>query len=403
MKQLASVIVIVLITIAAILIAWQLRTIVFLFLFSVLIAATVRGPTDHLIRRQWPRWAALTIVYSVVFLILIGLTVMVIIPLANEAESLVTTLVRNYEIGYGIVQSDRFAANRFATRLPSAELVSQFLLGDQENNLASHLLAFGQTFAWWMGQIFLALVVSVYWSADEWHFERLWLSLLPPAQRMRMRDLWRTMELGVGAYLRSEVMQSIVAGAFFTLAFALFGFDHPFTMATIGALFWFIPVAGALLAVLSIGALALLNGTWLTMTIAVLLTIAIYSFLEFFVEPRLYDRSDYGTLPVLVTMMIMVELYGLIGLIMAPPVALALQMAFDEWVHTPNETTDAKTLRLRDIAEQFKALQRTLTNHESSSPYIVNITERLEELLQETAEAEKISARKLRMQWTPKP
>ena len=135
MKQLATVIVTVLVTIAAILIIWQLRSIVFLFLFSLLIAATVRSPIDHLVRNRWPRWAALTLVYTVLLLGLSGLAVLVSLPLAGESEAIAETMAQQYEVGYGFVQTDRFSDYRIISRLPSADIVTGFLLGDQESEL----------------------------------------------------------------------------------------------------------------------------------------------------------------------------------------------------------------------------------------------------------------------------
>lgn len=389
MKQLASVIITVLMTIAAILIVWQLRTIVFLFLFSILVAATVRYPIEQLIKWRWPRWAALTLAYTVLFALLFGLAIIISIPLAAEAESLATTIANKYEIGYGFIQSDGIVSSRFTDRLPTAELMSQFLLGDQESNFASHFFVVTQNFLWWLSEIFLALVISVYWSADEWHFERLWLSLLPPQQRARMRELWRKVEYNVGAYLRSEIAQSVLAGAILTVGFWLLDAPYPFTMATLGALAWFIPVAGALLGIPLIALFVLLNSTWVNALIFVLFTIAIYSILEFLIEPRLYDRSNHSTLPVFVTMMVMVELYGLIGLIMAPPLTLALQLGFEKWGDIEKKPELEKEVALQDIADQLSALQGTVAIQETSPSYVVNMTKRLQELFYKTTETEK--------------
>jgi len=387
-KQLATVIVTVLVTIAAILIIWQLRSIVFLFLFSLLIAATVRSPIDYLVRDRWPRWAALTLVYTVLLLGLSGLAVLVSLPLAGESEAIAETIAQQYKVGYGFVQTDRFSDYRIISRLPSADIVTEFLLGDQESELASHVLVLTQTLVSLIGQLFLALILSIYWSADEWHFERLWLSLLPPARRVQMRDLWHRIESRIGSYLRSELTQSILAGALLTAGFGLLSYPYPFTMATIGALAWFIPVVGGLIAVPLIAILIFVHGSWLSVLIAVSVVIAIYTFLEFVVEPRIYDNSGYSMLPVIIVMMVMVEVYGLIGLLIAPPLALAIQITFDEWNNAPEPSPIEETIALQDIADQLLAMQGTIAVHDWSSSYIANMAKRLEALLNETLEAE---------------
>ncbi len=65
----------------------------------------------------------------------------------------------------------------------------------------------------------IAVVVSIYWISDRLHFERLLLSLLPATHRTRARAMWRTLEAGVGAYLRSELVQGVLAAMLLAPAF----------------------------------------------------------------------------------------------------------------------------------------------------------------------------------------
>ena len=58
----------------------------------------------------------------------------------------------------------------------------------------------------------LILVLSIYLSIDYIRFERLWLSLVPVKQRERARAVWRALESGLGAYVRSETVQSRSGG-----------------------------------------------------------------------------------------------------------------------------------------------------------------------------------------------
>jgi predicted PurR-regulated permease PerM len=58
---------------------------------------------------------------------------------------------------------------------------------------------------------FVILFLSIYWGINQNHFERLWLSLLPSEQRTHARDIWRTLEHELGAYTRSEIIQSLLA------------------------------------------------------------------------------------------------------------------------------------------------------------------------------------------------
>ncbi len=387
MKHLALTITTTLATLAIILILWQLRSIVFLFLFSIIIAGAVRRPIDRLIQRQFKPWLAMTIMYGVVLFGLTGLILMIAMPLANEIDALTEALTQLYARGYAVMQSDMLTGNPLLDRLPSSEIVSQFLLDNQPAGLVKLLMGATQGVAFFVGQASLAIVLSIYWTADQLHFERLWLSLLAPGQRTRMRDLWYTLEENMGAYIRSEVLQSVFAGGLLTLGFWLMGVNYPFLLAAIGAITWFIPLVGALFAIPLIALIALLNGPTLAIA-AASYSLLIFFLMEFVIEPRLYDRSKYGAILVILVMMAMVDALGIAGLLLAPPLALTIQMIMDEFLSTPAAPAPvASAITLQDLEEQLAQVRTAVNQTETQSPRVKNMLARLEQLIRETQAA----------------
>ncbi len=387
MKDLALTIITVLITLAALFVFWQLHSIVLLFLFSIIIAAVLRAPIDHLITHRWPRWLAMLFVYSTVCLSLVVLALMISLALGAEIELFAADLFSRYERGYGLVQTDMFSGSAWFNRLPPTELVGELLLGDaQSPRLINRVLGFTQNFAYFVGQAVLAIVISIYWAADEKHFERLLLSLLAPVQRKRMRNLWYKLESNVGAYIRSEVSQSVLAGALLTLGFWVMGFPYPFIMATIGAFAWFIPIVGAFIAIMLIGLLAVLHGTGVAIA-AIGFTIVVFLFLEFLVEPRLYPRNQYGVILVIIVMMAMIDAFGLLGLLLAPPLALSVQIGLEELLSAPLTPSATTAISLAEIEEQLQQVQSTIAITEVESPRITSMVARLEELMEQAKAA----------------
>ena len=92
------------------------------------------------------------------------------------------------------------------------------------------------------------IVLSIYWAVDRVYFERLWLSLLPLRQRVWARKLWRMLESELGAYARSEIAQSLLAGVVLGTGFYLLGMKYPALLAVIAALGWLLPWLGAIVA-----------------------------------------------------------------------------------------------------------------------------------------------------------
>src|SRR5512134_3016951 len=60
--------------------------------------------------------------------------------------------------------------------------------------------------------------------------------------------------------------------------------------------------------------------------LAAAFTIGVLCFLEFVVEPRLFNRRRFSSLLVVIVVLVLVDEYGLIGILLAPPVAAALQI-----------------------------------------------------------------------------
>ena len=99
-----------------------------------------------------------------------------------------------------------------------------------------------------IGQLLISLVLSIYWSVDQQHFKRLWLSLLPFDMRARAREIWQEIETGLGGYLRSQLIQSMLALILMGIGFQVLGLKYAVALAFLGAIGWLIPWVGVLLA-----------------------------------------------------------------------------------------------------------------------------------------------------------
>src|SRR5690606_33866595 len=105
------------------------------------------------------------------------------------------------------------------------------LTGDQMTVFGEAVINVTQNLGAIIGQFLLAMVLSIYWTADQLRFERFWLSLLPVVQRARAREVWHSIEAQVGAYLRSEIAQSVLAGLLLAPGFWVMGIDYPLIWA----------------------------------------------------------------------------------------------------------------------------------------------------------------------------
>ena len=88
--------------------------------------------------------------------------------------------------------------------------------------------------------VLIIVVLSLYWSIDRVHFERLWLSLLG-RRAANAHAIPGAIEHATGAYLQREAVQSLSAGCMLGIGFWLLQQPYPVLSAAIGALAWLIP------------------------------------------------------------------------------------------------------------------------------------------------------------------
>jgi predicted PurR-regulated permease PerM len=97
MKRLAWSTGVILATVSGVLLGWELRNAVVLFILSLVIAATVRPLVDWFTERRLPRTLALLFTYVVCVGFIIALVLILSGPLLTELQQLTTNITSGYE------------------------------------------------------------------------------------------------------------------------------------------------------------------------------------------------------------------------------------------------------------------------------------------------------------------
>jgi predicted PurR-regulated permease PerM len=242
------------------------------------------------------------------------------------------------------------------------------------------LLGFTQGVGGLVSGAVIIFFLSIYWSINQNHFERLWLSLLPAEQRKYARDIWRTIEHDLGAYIRSELIQSLLAMLLLGVGYWLLGSPYPALMAMIGALSWLVPVVGAALAVVLPWILALLTGAELSV-VTVLYTVLVLIALQVWVEPRLFKLKWDNPILTFVILLVMANAFGLLGIIAAPPLSVVCLILWNLLVR--ERMTPDTAAQVVDLRERQLHLQLAIKEMDGPPPpLVVSSMERLTNLLE---------------------
>jgi len=367
-------------TLLALVVLWQFRIVVVYVLVSLVLAATVRPLLKDWSRRGFVTRLALILLYMVSlgsfgFLIfLTGKTAL------NEIQRLAHTVSVQDEWRLPIWLEGSSFQQALVARLPPPSKLFEAVTGDQGQLVLPAILGFTQGIGGVVSGVFVVLFLSLYWSINQIHFERLWLSLLPSELRKHARSIWRTIEPDLGAYIRSEVVQSLLAALLLGFGYWLLGSPYPTLLALISALAWLIPVVGAALAVILPLLMGLLTSVQLSL-FAALYTLVVLIALQVWVEPRLFKRKWHNPILTLVMLLAMADAFGLLGIIVAPPLSAVCQILWNLLVS--NRLASGAAAQISDLKERQTNLLAVIKEMDELPPQlVVSSMERLTNLLE---------------------
>jgi len=367
-------------TLLALVMLWQFRIVVIYVLISLALAATVRPFVQDWSRRRFMARLALILLYlaglgGLGFLIfLVGrLAIGAVQQLAQTLSTQAAWRLPAWLEGSSFQQV-------LIAWLPTPDKLFEALTGEQGQRVLPAVLGFTQDIGGVVSGGFVILFLSLYWSINQIHFERLWLSLLPSELRKQARSIWRTIEPDLGAYIRSEVAQSLLAGLLLGLGYWLLGSPYPALLALIGALAWLIPVVGAALAVILLLLVGLLTSIQLGLFTA-LYTLVILIALQVWVAPRFFRHKWDNPILTLVILLAMANAFGLLGIIVAPPLSAVCQILWNLLIS--NRIASRAAAHVSDLKERQARLWATIKEmDELPPPLVISSMERLTSLLE---------------------
>lgn len=358
---------------------WQFRIVVIYVLISLALAATVRPLVKGESRHKFAPRLLLILLYGV-GLGIVGLSLFLggrllagdLQQLAQNVSIQPAWILPAWLDG-GLFQQ---ALDRW---LPTPDKLFEAITG-QRQLMLSAVLGFTQGIGGIVSGFLVILFLSVYWSINQNHFERLWLSLLPSEQRKHAREIWRTLENDLGAYIRSEIIQSILAVLLLGIGYWLLGSEYPALLAVVGAIAWLVPIVGAALAVILPLLLGLLTGAQLSLFMVVY-TLVVLIALQVWVEPRLLKRRWNNPVLTLVILLAMADVFGLLGIIVAPPLSVVCQILWNLLVGDPLAPT--APIQVSDLKERQERLHLAIEDLEGPPPpLVISSMHRLKGLLE---------------------
>ncbi|MDP9366966.1 MAG: AI-2E family transporter [Chloroflexota bacterium] len=313
----------VILTLAAIWLLLRLWPLLVQLVVAFLLAAALDPLVTRLERRGWPRSGSVAAI-TTGFLGVVALVLWLLIPpLIEQGTNFADDLPAYTDRVQGLL--DRYPAVQ--ERIESASTEGSA----DPTAVFTGALAFGSGLVQSVATFFIVLVLTVYLLVDG---ERVygWVThYLPPRQRAKVRLAMPEISKVVSGYIVGQVITSLIFGVFAFVVLAVLGVPEPLLLAIVAAFADAIPIAGVLIATIPA---VLLGFTVSIPTAAIVFALYMgYQQIENYVlVPRIYRGTlQISSFAVLVAVLIGGQLLGIIGVLLALPIAAAIPVVERIW------------------------------------------------------------------------
>jgi predicted PurR-regulated permease PerM len=326
-----TVVVIVAVAIALYLI-YLLRKPIGWVLIAAFLAVALSGPVNRLSRRM-RRGFAIAVVYLCLLLVPIGIGAAIVPPLVTQLNNLVQNLpsyaqdaqdfsqknstLRKIEKDYKVTEKLQQQAQKLPTRLGDAASV----LGNIGLGVVNSLFAL---------ITILVLAAFLLGSGRTW-VDRA-IELRPPEHGARIHKALEHMSRAVGGYVGGVLAQATVAAVSAYIVLLILGVPFGAALAIIVFFADLIPLVGATLGAVAVAIVTLFTDFPTATIIWVIFSIVYQQLENTLIQPQIQRRAvDVHPFIVLVAVLFGSTLLGVLGALVAIPVAASLQIAIREW------------------------------------------------------------------------
>lgn len=337
-RQIAKTVLVIVAVIAGLYLLWQLRQIIGIVVIATFIAVAL-GPAVDIYDRVMPRWLAILSVYTTLTLAVVGVGLLIVPPVVDEVNNFVDNVpgyvedlkendrIREYNEEYQIVDKLEEEAEKLPNRL-----------GDAVGALQSVTVGvFSAIF-----QLVTILVVAFFLLLDGKRLMEWFFSQLSPDQEKRARNLSGEIYKAVGGYVAGNVAISLIAGTTTWLVLTILGVDFAVPLAVLMAFLDLIPLVGATIGGVIIAIVCAIVDFPTSLVVWAVFFIVYQQVENNVLQPFIYKRTvSLHPLLVLIAVLIGGSQLGVLGALLAIPVAAATQIVVKDWWHFRRRPDDA--------------------------------------------------------------
>jgi predicted PurR-regulated permease PerM len=292
---------------------------------ALFLAIGLEPAASWFVNRGLRRWLATTLVF-VVFLAAMGAFVASAIPpLAQQAGDLIHQVPHYLQQA----QDHSSAIGRLNDRFHLQQRITDAINGSG-GSAVNEVVSAGSAVFGALADSVIVIVLTVYFVVDMPRIRTALYRLVPHTRRPRAILIGDEVFAKVGAYVLGNVLISVITGGATFIWLMAFGVPYPLLLAIFVAVLDLVPIVGSTIAGVVVAAVALTVS--LPICIATIVFFVAFRFVEdYLLVPRIIGRVV--KVPALITVVAVLiggALLGIVGALVAIPIAAALQLLTQE-------------------------------------------------------------------------
>jgi predicted PurR-regulated permease PerM len=301
------------------------RSVLILVFLAFFIASGLDPIVGWLVRHRVPRWAAVLIVIVGALAVIGGFLASAIPPLASEATALAHQIPHYLKD----LQDKNSQLGKLNTKYQIQTRLTK-LLTSGSGSLVGGVLGAGALVIGTVSQILAIGVLSIYFLAGLPQIKLFCYRMVPHTRRPRAILIGDEIFAKVGGYMLGSFITAVIAGVGTFVWLFAWGVPYPLLLATFVAILDLIPVIGSTVGGVVVSLVAL------TVSLPVALaTLGFYIFYrlaeDYLIVPRIQGRTvELPALASLIAVLIGGVLLGIVGVLVAIPVAAGIRLLLQE-------------------------------------------------------------------------
>ncbi|MBP9864022.1 AI-2E family transporter [Patescibacteria group bacterium] len=308
--------------------AYLIRDILALLFAALFLAALVHPPARYLATKRIPKGVTVLSLYLLLFGLGIVTFGLLLPPLIEQSAKVMGSVGKSWEVLSSGVQSLRDFSNAYGLTDNLQEGVRS-LEGQVSRAAAGIFSTLTDVFGGLVGLI-VVLVMAYYMVVQEEDARNILRNFIPEKYQQLSVAILKRVEEQMGAWLIGQMSLCLIIGACYYFGLSIVGIDSALVLALFGGFTEFIPYLGPILGAIPAVILGFTQSPMKAL-LALIVIVIIQQLEGHVIVPKVMQKAvGLNPLISIVALLVGAKLFGMVGALLAIPVATALSAVLTE-------------------------------------------------------------------------